>query len=48
MKNRNGIAPGLAEYILAAIAAVAICLWLVAVVIVPAALIKLSWLFLLA
>lgn len=48
MENMNKIATGLVECVLAAFGLLAVCLWVVAAIVVPAALIKLSWLFLLA
>ena len=48
MGNRNRIAPSLEEFALGVIVLVLAILWLAAAVVVPAALIKLCWLFLLA
>ena len=48
MENRNRIAPSLEEFTLGVIVLVLAILWLAAAVVVPAALIKLCWLFLLA
>ena len=44
----NKITPSLEEFTLGVIVLVLAILWLVAAIVVPAALIKLSWLFLLA
>ena len=48
MENMNKIVTGLVECALTAFGLLAVCLWVAAAIVVPAALIKLSWLFLLA
>lgn len=48
MENMNKIVTGLVECVLAAFGLLVVCLRVAAAIVVPAALIKLSWLFLLA
>ncbi len=48
MGNQNKVTPGLGEFALGVIVMVIACLWIAAAIIVPAALVKLCWLFLLA